>query len=81
MEALKNLIGHVPVETPRANGIKNSASVTESIKDITGTTTKPLVGSSGLSIQYAILMGLVHDALENHNGKAIKIVEIGRAHV
>ena len=74
MEALKNLIGHVPVETPRANGIKNSAQVTESIKDITGTTTKPLVGSSGLSIQYAILIGLVHDALENHNGKAIKIV-------
>ena len=48
--------------------------VLDSIKAITGTNTKALVGSSGLSIQYAILMGLIHDALENHKGKAIKIV-------
>tara|TARA_B100000768_G_scaffold24312_1_gene21993 strand:- start:1361 stop:3205 length:1845 start_codon:yes stop_codon:yes gene_type:complete len=48
--------------------------VLDSIKAITGTNTKALVGSSGLSIQYGILMGLVHDALENHKGKAIKIV-------
>ena len=48
--------------------------VLDSIKAITGTNTKALVGSSGLSIQYAILMGLVHDALENHKGKAIKII-------
>jgi cystathionine beta-lyase/cystathionine gamma-synthase len=33
-----------------------------------------LVGSSGLSIQYAIMMGLIHDALEKHPGKAIKII-------
>src|SRR5690606_2660971 len=46
----------------------------ESINKITNTTTKPLVASSGLSIQYAILMGLVHDALDNHKGKAIKII-------
>ena len=48
--------------------------VLDSIKAITGTNTKAFVGSSGLSIQYAILMGLIHDALENHKGKAIKIV-------
>ncbi|MDC1508610.1 cystathionine beta-synthase [Saprospiraceae bacterium] len=48
--------------------------VRESINEITATTTKPLVGSSGLSIQYAIMMGLIHDALENHKGKDIKIV-------
>ncbi|MGO4821619.1 MULTISPECIES: cystathionine beta-synthase [unclassified Flavobacterium] len=52
----------------------NKQSVLESIKEITGTTTKPLVASSGLSIQYAILMGLVDDALEKHPGKAIKII-------
>lgn len=74
MEALKCLVGNVSAETPKADVIKNSASVIESIKDITGTTMKPLVGSSGLSIQYAILMGLVHDALEQHKGKPIKIV-------
>lgn len=52
----------------------NKTIVLNSINEITNTTTKPLVGSSGLSIQYAILMGLVHNALENHKGKAIKIV-------
>lgn len=52
----------------------NKSLVLESIKEVTGTKTKPLVGSSGLSIQYAILMGLIHDATENHKGKAIKII-------
>ena len=52
----------------------NKTSVLDSIKEITGTNTKPLVASSGLSIQYAIMMGLIHDAQENHKGKAIKII-------
>ena len=53
---------------------RDKVLVLESINEITATTTKPLVGSSGLSIQYAIMMGLIHDALENHKGKDIKIV-------
>lgn len=48
--------------------------VLNSIKDITGTISKPLVGSSGLSIQYAIMMGLIHDALDHHKAKSIKFV-------
>jgi len=52
----------------------NKAIVLNSIKSITGSDTKVLVGSSGLSIQYAIMMGLIHDALENHKGKAIKFI-------
>lgn len=52
----------------------DKASVLASIKDITRASTKPLVASSGLSIQYAILMGLINDALVNYKGKAIKIV-------
>lgn len=48
--------------------------VLECVAAITGSSTKALVGSSGLSVQYAIMMGLVHDALENHPGKAIKFV-------
>src|SRR5690606_35873030 len=50
------------------------ASVLDSIAAITGTDTKALVASSGLSIQYAIMMGLIHDALENHPEKAIKFI-------
>ncbi|WP_452223216.1 cystathionine beta-synthase [Lacinutrix chionoecetis] len=52
----------------------SKASVLESIKKITGTPTKPIVGSSGLSVQYAIMMGLIHDALENYKGKDIKFI-------
>ena len=57
-----------------SNVESNKALVLDSIKEITGSNTKALVGSSGLSIQYAIMMGLIHDALENHKGKAIKII-------
>ncbi len=53
---------------------KDKTLVLDSIKEITGTKTNALVASSGLSIQYAILMGLIHDALEKHKGKAIKII-------
>jgi hypothetical protein len=60
--------------TSVANSTTNKTSVLDSIKTITGSKTKALVASSGLSIQYAILMGLIHDAVENHPEKAIKIV-------
>jgi len=33
-----------------------------------------LVASSGLSMQYAIMMGLINDAIETHKGKAIKFI-------
>jgi len=48
--------------------------VVEEIKEITGANTTALLSSSGLSMQYAIMMGLIHDALEKHAGKAIKII-------
>jgi cystathionine beta-lyase/cystathionine gamma-synthase len=48
--------------------------VLEAISSITGTHTKAILGSSGLSIQYAIMMGLIHDALDKHKGKAIKFI-------
>lgn len=53
---------------------KNKASVINSIHEITGAATKAVVASSGLSTQYAIVMGLIDDALANHPGKAIKII-------
>ena len=53
---------------------ENKALVLANIATITNTNTKALVGSSGLSIQYAIMMGLIHDAQENYSGKAIKFV-------
>lgn len=44
------------------------------IKEITHTDTNALIGSSGLSVQYAIMMGLVDHALERFPGKQIKII-------
>ncbi|GGG05920.1 hypothetical protein GCM10011344_02970 [Dokdonia pacifica] len=70
---LKSITGTAPTTTG-SNTAENKTNVVTAIKEITGTATKALVGSSGLSVQYAIMMGLVHDALENHKGKAIKFV-------
>ncbi|MFT5777541.1 MAG: cystathionine beta-lyase/cystathionine gamma-synthase [Crocinitomicaceae bacterium] len=71
---LKSLVEKSSSEDQDSNVETNKTSVLESIKEVTGTTTNGLVGSSGLSIQYAILMGLIHDALESHKGKDIKII-------
>lgn len=72
--ALRSLIDQTPVVSPKSDFVAHKDSVLKSIKGITGTTSEPLVGSSGLSIQYAIMMGLVDHALENHKGKAIKFI-------
>ncbi|NQX96477.1 MAG: PLP-dependent transferase [Flavobacteriales bacterium] len=74
LAALTSLIEDSSFNNKNSNVDANKKMVLNSIATITGTETKALVGSSGLSIQYAILMGLIHDAVENHKGKAIKIV-------
>ena len=71
--ALQILTGQ-NVSLPKSEKEKNKAKVISTVKEITGADTKALVASSGLSMQYAIMMGLVHDALENHKGKAIKFI-------
>ena len=72
--ALKSLVEQSSIVTKDSNAEANKASVLQSIKEITGAHTKAIVGSSGLSIQYAIMMGVVHHVRENHKGKAIKFV-------
>ena len=52
----------------------HKTQVLNAISTVTQSPTKPLVGSSGLSIQYAIMMGLIDDAQEQHPGKAIKFI-------
>ncbi|MCM4168118.1 hypothetical protein KCTC52924_03670 [Arenibacter antarcticus] len=72
--ALRLLIKDSSFDTPKSNLELNKTLVLDSINEITGTTTKVLVASSGLSVQYAIMMGLIHDAQEKHKGKAIKFI-------
>ncbi len=71
---LRLLIGDSSLIKQKSDVAADKQAVIDSIKEITGSDTKALVGSSGLSIQYAIMMGLVHDAQEKHQGKAIKFV-------
>lgn len=71
--AIKLLIGE-PSENQESNFEGNKTIVLKTINEITNTNSKALVASSGLSMQYAIVMGLIHDANENNKGKNIKIV-------
>ena len=71
---LKLIIGTSFFEPQQNNIEANKKRVLDSIATITGSSTKALVASSGLSMQYAIMMGLIDDALENHKGKTIKFI-------
>ncbi|WP_299337730.1 PLP-dependent transferase [uncultured Psychroserpens sp.] len=72
LKALKAFVDKPPIDIHKNSS--NKTIVLDTIKSITGTTAKPLVGSSGLSIQYAIMMGLVDHAQEHYKGKDIKFI-------
>ncbi|PRY87071.1 PLP-dependent transferase [Mongoliibacter ruber] len=79
--ALKMLTGKSTSNSDKPDVDKNKALVLDTIRKITGADTKALLASSGLSMQYAIMMGLIHDAVEKHafmpgrsQGKPIKII-------
>jgi len=72
--ALKSLTENTAIDIQNSDVATNKKRVTDTIKSITGSNTKALVGSSGLSVQYAIMMGLIDDALENNKGKEIKFI-------
>lgn len=71
--ALNNIVGNSESNQHR-DDLANKTIVLDAISKVTDVNTKALVGSSGLSIQYAIMMGLVHHAVENHPKKAIKFI-------
>ncbi|QSE98040.1 PLP-dependent transferase [Fulvivirga lutea] len=73
LKALKLFIGE-PYEEKSSNRAANKAVVLDTIKNITSTSTEAMIGSSGLSIQYAIMMGLIDDAQEKHPNKKIKFL-------
>ena len=72
--ALQQLVGKSPSMGVKTDTEKNKASVVKSVQEITATKSKVLLGSCGLSVQYAIMMGLIDDAKEKHPGKNIKII-------
>lgn len=72
--ALSALAKQTVAESIPNNLGADKKAVLDVIQSITNSSTQPLVASSGLSIQYAILMGLIHDAVEKYPEKAIKII-------
>jgi len=74
LDALKLLLDKSLVHIVKSDIEGDKQKVHAAIKEITHASTKPLVASSGLSMQYAIMMGLIDHALENHPGKAIRFV-------
>ena len=74
MVALKSLIENSSIKLDVSNVETHKREVKDLINNITGTASKAIVGSSGLSIQYAIMMGLIHYTQENHKEKNIKFI-------
>ena len=72
--ALQSFVNKQLISPKTVINLKEKETVLNSIKEITGTIVTPLVASSGLSMQYAIMMGLVQDAIDKYPNKAIKIV-------
>ena len=72
--ALQMMVGGPSVPHVEHDRATDMARVRHSIQQITNTGTKALLASSGLSMQYAIMMGLVHDAQEVHKGKNIRFI-------
>ena len=72
--ALQDLIEKSASTPQKSNYEINKSSLIKSVQEITATTSKVLVGSCGLSVQYGIMMGLIDEALEKHKGKTINII-------
>lgn len=74
LSALNLLVDDSFVFAHKTDSTSNKTQVEDIVNGITNTTSKVLVASSGLSMQYAIMMGLIHHALEQHEGKDIKFI-------
>jgi cystathionine beta-lyase/cystathionine gamma-synthase len=61
---------HQPIDTQQ----QDAQVLHQCIAENTGSSLTPLIASSGLSIQYAILMGFVENALTQYPNKPIKIL-------
>ncbi|HQV39794.1 MAG: PLP-dependent transferase [Flavobacteriales bacterium] len=72
--ALQMMVDGPSIPNPKHDRARDMAKVQASIQQITNSPTKSLVASSGLSMQYAIMMGLVHDAQEVHPGQHIRFI-------
>lgn len=73
LAVLNQLVGNEVAADTQNDRSSNKKNVVASIKKITAVDTDALIGSSGLSMQYAIVMGLIDHANEHYPNKPIKI--------
>ena len=73
LNLLKEIV-HADTQVTTSNTEEDKQIIFDCIKENTGSELQPLIASSGLSIQYAMLMGLVENAMTQHPDKAIKII-------
>lgn len=73
LNLLKEIVNSEATSVEKLNNDAVS-KIFDGIKENTNSPTTPLIASSGLSIQYAIMMGLVEDALVSHPEKPIAII-------
>lgn len=74
LTALEAFVGNTLFESTNNTLNSDKSKVLKTITNITKAASTPLVGSSGLSIQYAIMMGLVEEAQTKHPNKPIKFL-------
>jgi cystathionine beta-lyase/cystathionine gamma-synthase len=74
LKALKNYVGKNEPDHKDHSIEGHQSIVKDNIKRITNTSSEPLLGSCGLSVQYAIMMGLIDHAKTKYPGKPIKII-------
>nr|WP_223266546.1 PLP-dependent transferase [Luteibaculum oceani] len=72
--ALEHLLGKEIPLADKNQVAESKTKVLSTIAKITGSKTDAILGSSGLSIQYAIMMGLIDNAQRMHPNKKVKIV-------
>ncbi len=75
LTVLKNIITSSPLKRIPVSSSRRDLA-TKAIRKISNTAPDASValGSSGLSVQYAIMMGLINHAQDNHKGKDIKFI-------
>lgn len=77
LNLLNQIVGNenqTNVEFSEESQNQNKLIIAQCIQENTGSSLTPLIASSGLSIQYAIMMGFVENAIKQHPNKAIKIL-------
>lgn len=73
-EVLKGLAGEEISISSEELAANNKALVDDTIHKTTNSAEGVCFGSSGLSVQYAIMLGLIHNSKDEHPGKDIKFI-------